>query len=104
MLLDIKGDTTLSLDGYLSQISGSAQNRSSDLTISSFTLRVRVYDCPNSGLPECTVVGDSVEAIYVSIPPGQKRAFRSSVRLDDLPKLEKDKWSWDLMVREVFAR
>lgn len=99
-------DAKLALDGVLSKAYGSITNESDYQTVTSFKMKVLVYDCPDRQAldAKCTVVGDDEETIYVEVPPRQKRSFESFFGFRDLPRMGPDKWSWQAILREVHIR
>lgn len=70
------------------------------------TARASKDDWSDLGVPvaKCTAIGQYIATEYaLNIPSGQKRAFTGYVRLDHLPPLKPNEWSWNYSIVEVVA-
>lgn len=77
---------------------GNVKNLSTEYTIGTFRLRVRAHDCPGSVVSaQCETVGESLDDIKVTVPPGQVRGVGRSVSFTNLPAVENLLWSYEVV-------
>ena len=87
------------LDGRPSQILGRIRNNSK-YPLGSIELKLILRDCISP--EECETVGESEEAIYVVVPPGQSRDFEEYVSGPELNL--RGELTWHYVLKSVVAR
>lgn len=83
------------------RLTGRVQNLSSRFTISSLQIRMVLKDCLQAN--DCSVVGDSIANVWVSVPPGQVRAIDDSVYFSDVPPF-RGTFEWNYEIVEIKAK
>ena len=83
------------------QLTGRVRNRSERFEIGSLRLRVVLQDC--LGANDCSIVGDTIAWVFVSVPPGQTRAIDDSVHFSDVPPF-RGNFAWRYELAEIEAR
>jgi hypothetical protein len=93
-------DLRMSTGSYNSFINGRIKNHSRQ-ELTSVTLRVSVYEKGTTDKPWRDIVGEATLKINVTVPPHQSRAISESVYFKDLPKLERNRWTWGYFITEI---
>jgi hypothetical protein len=73
---------------------GNVKNNSTH-TLTGFTLRITVRDCPEN--VDCIVIGEGDVDILVTVPPGQLRSFDGFLNLSNMPTPKKPTWNYYLV-------
>lgn len=77
------------------EVVGNVKNNSPQ-TLTGFTLRITVRDCPESS--DCVVIGqDDVDIGLLGVPPSQLRSFQAFPNLSDMPTPKKPTWNYELI-------
>ncbi len=80
---------------------GRIRNRSTRYTLSEISLRFTMKDCMNSN--ECETVGQTVDTMYVSVPPGQARDLNEFVSFSGLGTA-RGEHQWNYEVVEILGK
>ena len=80
---------------------GRVRNRSARYTLSELRLKFTMSDCVENR--QCEIVGESVESIYLGVPPGQARDLDRSVYFSYIGK-PRGKREWTYEVVEVLGK
>ncbi len=79
---------------------GRIQNNSGQNTIRSLKVQIKLLDCPHRlSKKNCILIGERIESIYLTIPPGQERRFKEPIYIyGDLLNLKGDLvWEFDVL-------
>ena len=76
-------DMRMGTAGPSVDLAGRARNNSAQYTLTRIELRLFIEDCSDKAV-KCDIVGDEVESISVTVPPGQVRDISESVYFRDL--------------------
>ena len=80
---------------------GRVRNRSGRYTLNEMRLKFTMKDCGEAD--NCEVVGQTEDAMYVNVPPGQARDLNESVYFTGLGS-PRGKHQWDYQVVEIIGR
>lgn len=77
------------------EVVGTVKNNSPH-TLTGFTLKITVRDCPESS--DCIVIGeDDVKIWLLTVPPSQLRTFQGFASLSNMPTPKKPAWNYRLV-------
>lgn len=82
------------------ELTGRVQNTSTEFRLLDMTLRLRLHDCPASGMTvtDCPVIGESTAIARPDAPPGQIRGLSASFIFSNLPPLLGTlAWDWEIL-------
>lgn len=80
---------------------GRVRNRSPRYTLRELRLKLVMRDCRRVG--DCEIVGETDEAVYLSVPPGQAREIDEDVHFYDLGP-PRGKYQWEYSVTEIVGQ
>lgn len=80
---------------------GRVRNRSGRYTLNEMRLKLTMKDCGDTN--SCEVVGQTEEAIYVNVPPGQARDLNEFVSFTGLGS-PRGKHQWDYEIVEIVGQ
>lgn len=76
---------------------GRVKNLSTAYTLSTISLRLTAYDCPDREITkECDIIGQADATPSVRVPPGQVRSFEEYVSFFNMPRARNFRWSYGL--------
>jgi hypothetical protein len=82
-------------------LAGRVRNRSGRYTVSELRLKVTMRDCDAAN--KCEVVGETEDAVYVTVPPGQARDLNEYIYFNGLGAA-RGKHQWDYEIVEIVGR
>jgi hypothetical protein len=83
------------------KLGGRVRNRSSRYTLTEMRLKFTMRDCAEAG--DCEIVGQTEDAMYVNVPPGQARDLNESIYFSGLGR-PRGKHQWDYEIVEVLGK
>jgi hypothetical protein len=86
-------------DGYFT-LRARVRNRA-DVPLTSLTLRVIGFDCPEAGAADCDRVGEIEDEIPISVPPQQARGLNWHLWFEGMPKTRHFSWAYQVVSRRA---
>jgi len=93
-------DVTLEFGPRLATLSGRAINNSATYALTGINFDIKLYDCAAEDTPlaECFIIGENMTEARLTAPPGQLRAFETSLIFSNMPEVTGvQRWDYEVI-------